>query len=59
MTKLVILLSGLALAGPGCGNSDSGSSGGTTTTPAKEALPGPVAERHELIGLYADGGEVD
>jgi hypothetical protein len=49
MTKLVVLLSALALTVGGCGNSDSPSAGGTTTSPAKEALPGPVAEKHEAI----------
>jgi hypothetical protein len=47
MTKLVLLLTVLAFAAAGCG--DSRSSGATTTTPAEEALPGPVAEKHEAI----------
>lgn len=49
MTKLLVLLSVFALAAAGCGGSDSPSSGGTTTTPAEEALPGPVAEKKEAI----------
>jgi hypothetical protein len=49
MTKLVLLLTVLAFAAAGCGGSDSRSSGATTTTPVEEALPGPVAEKHEAI----------
>jgi hypothetical protein len=49
MTKLGVLLFVLVLAVAGCGNSDSPSPGGTTTSPAEQALPGPVAEKHEAI----------
>jgi hypothetical protein len=49
MTKLAVLLTVLALAVAGCGGGDSPSAGGTTTSPAEEALPGPVAEKHEAI----------
>ena len=49
MARLALLLSVLALAAAGCGGGDSPSSGATTTTPAEESLPGPVAEKHEAI----------
>lgn len=49
MAKLVVLLSVFALAAAGCGNSDSPSARETTTPPAEEALPGPVAQKHEAI----------
>ena len=49
MRKLAVLLSVLALVAAGCGDSDSPSAGGTTTSPVEEALPGPVAEKHEAI----------
>ena len=49
MAKLVVLLSVFVLAAAGCGYGDSPSSGGTTTTPAVKALPGPVAEKREAI----------
>ena len=49
MTKLAVLLAVLALVAAGCGGSDSTSAGGTTTSPTEDALPGPVAEKHEAI----------
>jgi hypothetical protein len=49
MRTLVLLLSLLALAVAGCGESESSSPGGTTTAPAKDQLPGPVAEKKEAI----------
>jgi hypothetical protein len=49
MAKFVLLLSLLALTAAACGGSDSPSAGATTTAPAEEALPGPVAEKHEAI----------
>jgi hypothetical protein len=49
MAKLAVLLSLLALATVGCGNDDPPSAGGTTTATTGEALPGPVAEKHEAI----------
>ena len=49
MTKLVLALSIAALAAGGCGGSDSPSSRANTTSPPKEALPGPVAKKRQAI----------
>ena len=49
MRTLALLLSLLALLVAGCGEGKSSSKGGTTTTPAEDQLPGPVAEKKEAI----------